>query len=85
MWVQPTEFNVRINAQLTPDRSPTSEPFSYCDRARIGANHNTLSLRGVTQDHFQIRANTAIHRLGICAKGLHLVGGIHMRCAAGGY
>ena len=34
IWGQPTEFNVRINARLTPNRSPMHEPFSSCDPAR---------------------------------------------------
>ena len=37
---------MRIKAQLTANRSPTSEPLSYCGIARIRANHYTLSRVG---------------------------------------
>ena len=33
IYVQPTELNVGNNTQLTPNRSPKSEPFSNCDHA----------------------------------------------------
>ena len=55
----PNKFNMRIIAQLTPNRSPTSEPFSDCDRARR-RKPIPCHLCGVNRDHFQICANTTI-------------------------
>ena len=57
----PTEFNVKINVQLslTVLRHVSHfhlAIFSSC----LGANHYTLG--GVGQDHFQICANTAFRR-----------------------
>ena len=50
---------MRIHAQLTPNCSLTSEPFSYCDHARRGKPLNAVNC---SRDHFKICANTAIHR-----------------------
>ena len=53
---------MRIKAELTPNRSPTCEPFSSCTLAH---RHKTLihcQLWEVSQNHFQICTNTVIHR-----------------------
>ena len=49
-------------AKLTPNRSLTGEPFSSRDLARRHKALVDCQLWGVSRDHFQICANTAIHR-----------------------